>query len=152
MLIVYSLQEFMDQADGKIAILFHWQTETGKFFDPFVDNVTHMTAFACLLSIQILPLWIFFVIMFREIGLLFLRLLASLQGTQLGGHLPGKAKALIHAVVIFISFLSLTTNKDNYLFPLNIWMLIAVGASILSGLFYIWKYNIILKKAFQGGV
>lgn len=146
-LILYTLQELLDQVDGKLAVAFHWETTTGKFFDPFVDSVTHLTAFACLLSIQLLPLWMYCIFLFREIGLLFLRLLASLQGTLLGGHMAGKIKALIHAIVIFSCFWQLNFGT-SLLLERALWLELALTASVLSGIFYLFKYKAVLRKAF----
>lgn len=149
-LVTYTLQEFLDQLDGKIAMAFNWETTTGKFFDPFVDSMTHLTAFACLMTVQMVPLWIYLIFLFREAGLLFLRLLAALQGTLLGGHWAGKMKALIHAVVIFASLWKLGFGTTLLLSTMT-WLQIAVAASLLSGLFYLFKYSSVLKRAFCHG-
>ncbi len=146
-LILYALQELLDQVDGKLAVAFRWETTTGKFFDPFVDSVTHLTAFACLMSIQLVPLWMYLVFFFREIGLLFLRLLASLQGTLLGGHMAGKIKALIHALVLFACFWQLSFGTP-FIFERIVWLKLALAASLLSGIFYLFKYKTVLRKAF----
>lgn len=146
-LILYTVMEFLDQLDGKLAHAFHWETTTGKFFDPFVDSMTHLTAFACLLSIQLVPLWMYLIFLFREIGLLFVRLLASLQGTVLGGHMAGKFKALIHAVVLFTCFWQLSFGNP-LIFERTVWLGLALAASVLSGFFYLYKYRAVLRGAF----
>lgn len=145
---IYLLLEFLDQLDGKLAKACHWETTTGKFFDPFVDSFTHLTAFAGLMTVGLVPLWMYLVFLFREFGLLFLRLLASLQRVELAGHWPGKGKALIHALAIFVCFWRLSFGQ-NILFDISSWLLLALTASVLSGIFYLWKYNFILRKAFS---
>lgn len=147
-LIIYAVQELLDQLDGKIAGIFHWATKTGKFFDPFVDSIVHLTAFACLMTVQIVPLWVYFIFLFREMGLLFLRLLAGLQGILLGGHWAGKIKALVHAVVIFACFWQLNFESPLFLHT-EVWLGMAVAASLLSGVFYLFKYSAVLKRAFS---
>ena len=140
-LITYVLLEVLDQADGKLATWMHLETVTGGYFDPFVDSLTHLTAFACLLQVGTVPLWAFLIFLFREFGLLFLRLLASLQGTRLRGQWPGKVKAAVHAVVVVVCLLRAPG-------PATWWVDAAVAASVVSGGFYLFAYRRILAHAF----
>lgn len=148
LLVTYAVMELLDQVDGKLAKVMKRQTEVGKFFDPFVDSMTHLVAFACLMSAGLVPLWMYGIFLFREFGLLFLRLLAALQGVTLGGHWAGKTKALVHAVVIFICFWGLTFQSE-VVFKANDWLWMALIASIVSGIFYLYRYGFVLRKAFQ---
>lgn len=147
-LALYVVLELLDQADGKLAKALHLETTTGRFFDPFVDSLTHLTAFAALLSIGVVPLWALLVFVFREFGLLFLRLLASLQGTQLGGHWPGKAKALVHASVVTLCLAVVSGRLRSALLPLPIWIDLAATASVLSGVYYAARYCAVIGRAF----
>ena len=148
-LALYVVLELLDQADGKLAKALHLETTTGKFFDPFVDSLTHLTAFAGLLSIGRVPLWALLVFVFREFGLLFLRLLASLQGTQLGGHWPGKTKALVHAVVVILALGVVSGRLTSPLWPLPVWIDLAAAASVLSGVYYAARYRGVIVRAFS---
>jgi CDP-diacylglycerol---glycerol-3-phosphate 3-phosphatidyltransferase len=141
-LTVYIILELLDQADGKLAKLLHSETVTGGYFDPFVDSLTHLTAFACLMRIGAVPLWAFLVFLFREFGLLFLRLLASVQGRRLRGRWPGKLKAAVHAVVVVVAM----CRAPGAAGP---WILAAVIASVLSGAFYLAEYRGVLQRAFS---
>ena len=147
-LALYVVLELLDQADGKLAKALHLETTTGKFFDPFVDSLTHLTAFAALSSIGVVPLWALLVFVFREFGLLFLRLLASLQGTQLGGHWPGKLKALVHAVVVTVCLAVTSGRLRDARWPLPMWIDLAVTASVLSGVCYAARYRAVIARAF----
>lgn len=148
LLVTYAMMELLDQVDGKLAKVMKWQTEVGKFFDPFVDSLTHLIALACLMNVGLVPLWMYAVFLFREFGLLFLRLLAALQGVSLGGHWAGKAKATVHAVVIFVCLWRLTFQSD-VVFKASAWLWMALTASIASGIFYLYRYGFVLRKAFQ---
>lgn len=147
-LVIYAAQEILDQLDGKLAKAFGWTTTTGQFFDPFADSLTHLTAFACLITVSFVPLWMYFIFLFREFGLLFLRLLAGLQGVILRGQWAGKLKALTHAVVLLACFWRLSHGSDLLVNPAS-WISLAVVASVLSGIYYLFLYRSVLKRTFS---
>lgn len=148
-LVVYLFIEFLDQADGKLARFFGWETLTGRFFDPFVDSFVHLTAFACLLTIDLVPLWMFLVFLFRESSLSFLRLLASVQSIRLGGSWAGKLKALTHVIAIVVCLWSLTGESASLKLSPSPWLYLAVFASIVTGIYYFTQYRMVLVKAFM---
>ncbi|MBI2058375.1 MAG: CDP-alcohol phosphatidyltransferase family protein [Nitrospirae bacterium] len=146
-LFVYIVEEVLDQADGKLARLLSAGSETGRVFDPFVDTLVHLTAFSGLLTMGAIPLWMFLVILFRELLMGFLRLLASVQGERIGAHWPGQAKALLHAVAIVFSLATLAYPRE-YGLGISGWMAVAASASVASGAIYLWVYRLVLRKAF----
>lgn len=145
---IYIAEEIMDQADGKIAILFDCKSDTGKFFDAFVDSMSHVTAFSCLLFVGLCPLWIFLIFIWREFGLMFLRLLGLLVNEPVGSLLAGKIKALIHAITIVIFLWALKGHRDTQQTFYQTLVLAAAFASVFSGLWYIIRFRTVLKKAF----
>jgi phosphatidylglycerophosphate synthase len=90
----------------------------------------------------------YLILLFREIELLFHRLLGGLQGVLFGGHWPGKTKAFVHAVVIGVLFFSLATGRKPPLLSPSGWVLCAVIAAIGSGVFYFVRYRAVWHKAF----
>jgi CDP-diacylglycerol--glycerol-3-phosphate 3-phosphatidyltransferase len=148
-LATYALLELLDQADGKIAMALGLRSRTGQYFDPFVDSVTHLCVFACLMSLGMLPVWMYLVMLVRELGLQFLRLLGALEGIEVGSHYAGKLKALVHAVVALVILTGLATGHP--LLPNRPLLDLAVLASILSGLVYLHRYRAVLRVSFSTG-
>lgn len=146
-LLTYAVMELLDQADGKIAMALGLRTRTGQYFDPFVDSVTHLCVFACLMSLGMLPAWMYLVMLVRELGLQFLRLLGALQGMEVGSHYAGKLKALVHAVVALVILAGLAMGHP--LLPSRPLLDLAVLASVLSGLVYLHRYWGVLRISFS---
>jgi phosphatidylglycerophosphate synthase len=86
-------------------------------------------------------------VLLREFGLMFLRLLGALQGTTKGGQWPGKLKAFIHALSLGIAWATLAqiVPLPHWIFPA---FLAATLLSVFSGVFYLYGYRAILRKAF----
>jgi CDP-diacylglycerol--glycerol-3-phosphate 3-phosphatidyltransferase len=146
-LAVYVVLEALDQLDGKLAKRWRLTTVTGGYFDPFVDSLTHLTAFACLMQAGVVPLWAFLVFLFRELALLFLRLLASVQGRTLQGAWPGKLKAAVHAVVVTLG-LATVSGLTRAPTAMTLAVALAVAASVASGAVYAVAYAPIIRAAF----
>ncbi len=147
-LAIYVALEALDQLDGKLAARLDCRTVTGGYFDPFVDSVTHLTAFACLLTAGVVPLWAYLTFLVRELGVMFLRLLASVQGVRLAGSWPGKVKAAVHAVAIALGLAALG-GVARAPWPPSVSVAAAVAASVLSGAYYVARHRAILARAFR---
>jgi len=101
------------------------------------------------LTIDVVPLWMFLVFLFRESSLSFLRLLASLQGIRLGGSWAGKTKAFTHVLAILVYLWSLTGASETLSLAPSPWLYLAVLASIVTGIYYFAEYRMVLVKAFM---
>jgi phosphatidylglycerophosphate synthase len=96
-----------------------------------------------------LPLWMYLVMLVRELGLQFLRLLGALQGMEVGSHYAGKLKALVHAAVALAILAGLAAGHP--LLPSRPLLTLAVLASVLSGLVYLHRYRAVLRVSFSTG-
>ena len=139
--------EALDKLDGKIAHWFGISTKIGVFWDAFVDSMTHMTAFIFFFAAGGLHIMLLLVIIWREFTIIFLRLTSLLVNEPIGSLMIGKAKALIHAATIAYALWVLHSKDGDNLF-LKIMFCISAGASIVSGVVYIYKGRAVLKKAF----
>jgi CDP-diacylglycerol--glycerol-3-phosphate 3-phosphatidyltransferase len=70
----------------------------GKLFDPFADVFARLTYFVCFAVADIMPLWIFLVIIYREFSQLFLRQLVAEKGVAMGARPGGKVKAVFYMI------------------------------------------------------
>lgn len=92
------LSELSDAADGYVARRYNLVTDLGKLLDPFSDVFSRITYFACFLIADLMPFWVFMVILYREMAQLFVRQLAVKEGVVIPANIWGKAKAIFYAV------------------------------------------------------
>lgn len=88
-------------------------SDFGKLFDPFADVMARVTYFVCFAFEGIMPLWVFLIILYREFGILFLRMLLSFKGVAMGARPGGKLKAGLYMVSGLLALLLITLD----LFP-----------------------------------
>ena len=144
--VCYVVAELTDLLDGKIARKRGLVTDLGKVMDPFADTLSHVTYFLCFLSYGIMPLWAFIIIMWREYGILFVRmLLAKYAGKSMPANIFGKAKTVLYAVTTVVSmiyigletFTSGLSFMEIYLTVLQVLFVLSALASLMSFLIYI---------------
>lgn len=107
---ILALVEISDIVDGRIARRTGQVTDLGKLYDPFADVIARMTYFTAFILTGVMPLWTFVVIMYREFGVLFLRMRLSRQSFALGAKTLGKLKSFFYflATVGALAFVSLS--------------------------------------------
>ncbi|MFQ3621443.1 MAG: CDP-diacylglycerol--glycerol-3-phosphate 3-phosphatidyltransferase [Spirochaetales bacterium] len=96
--IIYLIMETSDAVDGSIARALDQVTDTGKLLDPFADVVSRLTYFVCFVATGIMPAWAFILIMYREFGITYLRMILYKDGYALAARKGGKMKAVLYAV------------------------------------------------------
>lgn len=97
LIVVYVLIEVSDVLDGHIARSKDLVSDYGKLMDPFADTVSRLTYFVCFSSVGIMPIWTLMVIIYREFGIVFLRMMMYRRGTALAARSGGKLKATFYA-------------------------------------------------------
>lgn len=97
-LLFFVLTELSDLFDGMIARKRKLVTDLGKVMDPFADTFSRLTYFVCLTHVDIMPVWAFVIIMWREFSILFLRMLMMGTRKAVPANIWGKAKSVLYAV------------------------------------------------------
>ncbi len=110
--------EFTDFLDGHYARKHNEVSDFGKIFDPFADVILHMTTFASLMFTTgnlggYTPVLVFILIMYREMGQTFLRMVAAKKGIAIAARKGGKVKTVTYVVSGFYAlFLELLVRLD----------------------------------------
>ncbi|MCF7954037.1 MAG: CDP-alcohol phosphatidyltransferase family protein, partial [Spirochaetales bacterium] len=94
-LAIYILIELSDVLDGYIARKYNCVTDLGKVMDPFADVFSRLTYFVCFTVSGIMPAWVFLIILYRELGVTFLRMVMIKRGTAMAASIYGKFKAVL---------------------------------------------------------
>jgi CDP-diacylglycerol--glycerol-3-phosphate 3-phosphatidyltransferase len=147
--VIYVIQAILDFTDGNTARLFGWSSRFGDSLDTYVDSTTDFTAFACLLSISLIPLWFFLVFLYREIAIAFLRYLGERQNVTISGEWQGKVKAMFYVIAIGLSFWNISFGHISRAVNTLPWLYIAAASCISSGTLYLWRYRGIIAKAWS---
>ena len=123
-----------DKLDGDIARARGIVTDFGKIADPIADKALMITALVTLNIIGSLPWWITVVIVFRELGITFWRMVKLRQGEVVPASKGGKIQTTLQAIAVGL-----------YLAPLPSWMditslivmLAAVVVTVVTGIQYL---------------
>lgn len=141
--------EISDLVDGRVARSSNQVSDFGKLFDPFADVLARVTYFVCFAFDGIMPLWILLVILYREFGISFLRMMLSARGIAMGARRGGKLKAGLYMVSGVLSLLFIMSRDLSVFQGLRSVLSIATLAgfslaalvSVLSFLDYLREYR-----------
>ena len=142
--IVASLTDFLD---GYIARSRNLVTKFGKFMDPLADKLLVMSAFVCMVELQLVPSWIVIVILAREFIVSIFRAIAASDGIVIAAGKLGKYKTTTQMIaIILLCFGNFPFNSLNI--PMDqIFLYLCTFLTILSGFDYILKNKVVLKES-----
>lgn len=136
--IVFALTSATDFLDGHIARSRNLITTFGKFMDPLVDKVLTQAGFLVLVGSGIIPAWAVIIIIFRELLIDGLRILAASNNITIAASIYGKLKTTSQMITIILYLLSgVLTSIPNIVY--TIFLYISVILTIVSGLDYLMK-------------
>ena len=92
------LIEMSDAIDGVIARSRNEVTSFGKIFDPVCDSISRQTIFCTFMYTGIIPLWMFFIFLYRDALMSFIRIMCAVNGAVIAARLSGKLKAIFQAM------------------------------------------------------
>jgi len=136
---VYATAAATDTLDGQIARRRKSVTDLGKFLDPLADKLLVITVLAILVSSNVLAFWVVVVIFAREFVITGLRFVAAQQGVVIGASPWGKSKTLTQNLMIMLLILSRPYPQIHT--AAMACVALAVVATVLSGLDYLWRYR-----------
>jgi CDP-diacylglycerol--glycerol-3-phosphate 3-phosphatidyltransferase len=95
--LAYVLIEVSDLLDGHLARKLGQESEAGKVLDPLADSLARLTYFICFAGSGIMPVWVLLVIVYRDVGVSYIRVLFSRGKVLLPARVSGKVKAWVYA-------------------------------------------------------
>jgi CDP-diacylglycerol--glycerol-3-phosphate 3-phosphatidyltransferase len=103
--VIYIIAALTDWYDGVLARKYGFITRWGQFLDPLADKVLTSFAFFAFLRIGFVELWMFIIIVIRDIGITLLRSYAELKDKPVVTAFSAKVKTLVQMTVIFYTLL-----------------------------------------------
>ncbi len=147
--------EFTDFLDGYFARKTNQVSDFGKLFDPFADVILHLTVFFCYTISGYVSPFIMLLFVYREFGMLFVRLLAAKKGVAIGARKGGKLKTVLYVVAGFFSLFLECAKRLGYVLSENlvsigyIFYILGLIASYASFIDYLVNFIPVIKKEKQ---
>lgn len=138
-LVLYVIASITDFLDGLIARRFDYQTRFGALLDPIADKCLILSTSIMLWYINLLPWWVFFVVMLRDLLLIsaigvYRLLYGPYQAKPL---LLGKINTAVQLILIIVLIINqLISNQVMNEIVFSFFILLVIS-SILSGIQYI---------------
>jgi CDP-diacylglycerol--glycerol-3-phosphate 3-phosphatidyltransferase len=110
-LLVFAAASLTDYLDGQIARKTGQITPFGQLMDPIADKILVFGAFLAFVQLGVVPFWLVFLMLAREILITGLRLLAANRGQVLPAQSSGKHKTILQLVSI-LTILVLLIFRD----------------------------------------
>jgi CDP-diacylglycerol--glycerol-3-phosphate 3-phosphatidyltransferase len=150
-LVLFILGEISDFLDGIAARRRNEVSDFGKLIDPMADALFHLTLFIMFLALSLVPGWMVIVLVWREVAVSSLRLMASTdQRVVIAAAKPGKIKANVQALVTLLVLVTFIVGPLDLAQAVGFWgTLAAVVASLYSGAFYFFGYRGILASVYK---
>lgn len=144
-LLCFVIASATDFVDGRLARAKGLVTDLGAFLDPLADKMLINLTFLALVYLNLIPLWIFAVILIRDFAVDGLRMMSAKNGITISASVFGKAKTMTQMFTTVLILL----NRILNIAPLNtintILLYIVLALTIFSGLDYLIKGRKILK-------
>lgn len=138
-LAIFSAAAITDLIDGKWARKQHLETDMGAFLDPLADKMLVDLAFLSLVYVNIIPLWMFAVIIVRDLAVDGMRMMAAREGVTIAASIYGKTKTMLQMITL-ISILANSFIGSDIIASINMVMLyVVIILTVFSGADYIFR-------------
>ena len=144
-LIIFIAAAITDKIDGIWARKSKQETDLGAFLDPLADKMLVDLAFLILTYLNIIPLWVFAIIIVRDLAVDGMRMSAARKGTTIAASFYGKLKTTVQMAALIILLANLVLNNDIITILGNITLYLALILTVFSGADYLtkgWKQTI----------
>jgi CDP-diacylglycerol--glycerol-3-phosphate 3-phosphatidyltransferase len=152
---LFIISEFTDLLDGKVARKRGEVGDFGKLFDPFADVLVRITYFFCFVLDGILPAALLLLILYREFGILFVRILMMKKGVAMGARKGGKIKAVTYMIAGAVALLASCSERlsldSRFYDAFRISAIVIFVISVVFALISFFDYIGVYRKTGQGG-
>lgn len=136
-IIVFVVAALTDKVDGIWARRSHLESDLGAFLDPLADKMLVDLAFLVLIYLDVVPVWVFALILVRDLAVDGMRMFAAREGVTIAASKSGKLKTTCQLTALIIIMLNLVANIEFLAIVGNIILYIALFLTVISGAAYI---------------
>ena len=144
-LVIFIVAALSDKIDGEWARRQKIVTDLGAFLDPLADKMLVNLAFLVLTYLNIVPIWVFAVIIVRDLAVDGMRMMAARSGVTIAASIYGKLKTTVQMIAIIIILVNLIFELPFLTVLGNIALYLALALTVFSGADYLikgWKHVI----------
>lgn len=143
-LVAFILASLTDWLDGYLARRYQIVTNLGRFLDPVADKLLVLSTMIALCGLARFPAWACIVVLFRELAVDGLRLVAVEQGRVIAAGKLGKIKTMLQMLTLIA--VMLTGNAPAGFTPAGVLLYAAVAMTLWSGMDYFLRNGSVLWK------
>ena len=143
-LVLFLVASFTDFLDGYLARKLDLVTKLGKFMDPLADKLLVISAMLAFVEIGLLPSWVAFIIVSRELIISVFRAIAASEGVVIAASWWGKLKTNSQIIMIIILLLNNYIPESVVIYLNFLSIAAATIFTVFSGLDYILKNKQVL--------
>lgn len=138
-LVCFIVASVTDFIDGRWARKKKIVTDLGAFLDPLADKMLVNLTFLLLVYVNIVPLWMFAIILVRDFAVDGMRMLAAKNGITVSASVFGKSKTMVQMITLSLILLNIILN-DEILAGFNMaFLYLVVFLTVFSGADYLIK-------------
>lgn len=128
-----------DFVDGRWARKKKIVTDLGAFLDPLADKMLVNLTFLLLVYIDIVPLWMFAIILVRDFAVDGMRMLAAKNGITVSASVFGKSKTMVQMITLSLILLNIILNNEILAGFNMVFLYLVVFLTVFSGADYLIK-------------
>lgn len=147
-LAVFCIASFTDFLDGHLARKHHIETNFGRFLDPVADKLLVLSTMVALTGLGRFPAWVTILILFRELAVDGLRLVAVEQGKVIAAGKLGKIKTSLQMLTMVVVLLGYWPLLPSWISTVLI--LLSAAMTLWSGVDYFVRNRSVLRDQGAG--
>ena len=141
-LLLFIVAGASDALDGFLAKRFDWTSRLGSFLDPLADKILLVSCFLVCVLIELIPAWLFVIILIRDLVVAFGALLYHFVVEEFNGEPPFSSKLNTAFQIVYL--VMLISSKGVIAISAS-WIEFAMysvaATTTISGLEYIWAWG-----------
>jgi len=119
-----------DFGDGYIARRFFLFSRAGSFLDPLADKMVILAAFIALWQQHMMPWWVLFVVLFRDVAVTLLRIFMVKRGVSLKTSWLAKGKTAFQFFALYVFVLGLGGQSQFFYWLSLVTAALTVASSV----------------------
>lgn len=138
-LVVFVVASITDKIDGNWARSQGLVTDLGAFLDPLADKMLVDLAFLAMVQINVVPIWVFALILVRDLAIDGMRMMIARNGVTVSASYLGKLKTTFQMTALIILQVSLIFQVELFSILGYIALYLALILTLVSGADYMIK-------------
>ncbi len=138
-LVVFVVASITDKIDGNWARSQGLVTDLGAFLDPLADKMLVDLAFLAMVQINVVPIWVFALILVRDLAIDGMRMMIARNGVTVSASYLGKLKTTFQMTALTILQVSLIFQVELFSILGYIALYLALILTLVSGADYMIK-------------